>query len=80
MLTVMTDKKPTLEEAQFMVGGNVELITLDNGDQLLFNEEGKLIGGMEPNPEATALVGHWLMRGDFIVGPALLLKGEARWK
>ena len=74
MLTVMKNSPPTLEEAQEIVGGYVEMQTLPNGDQLLMDEDGKS-KGLRANPEATALLG-W----DTVVGPALLLKGKARWK
>jgi len=69
------DKRPTLSEAQKMVagGGLVELMTLANGDQLLFDEEGQL-KGLDLNLEASELA------GQPIVGSALLLQGSARWK
>ena len=61
----------------------VECITFPNGDLLLINEEGKLIG-LPLNPEATAL---WRAtfdndnfvtgRKDFVVGPAILIKKDA---
>ena len=41
-LTYFTDEKPSLEEAQKLVGGLVQLIELRNGDQMLVNEEGLL--------------------------------------
>jgi hypothetical protein len=63
---------PTLKEAQEAVGGLVELLNLPNGDQLLVNEEG-LIYELALNPLASKYAGR------YIVGPALLLKGEARW-
>ena len=75
--------EPTLKEAQEFVGGYVEGITFPNGDYLIINEEGKLIG-LPLNPEATAL---WRAtfdndnyvtgRKDFVVGPAILIKKEA---
>ena len=46
--------EPTLKEAQEFVGGYVEGISFPNGDYLIINEEGKLIG-LPLNPEATAL-------------------------
>ena len=51
-----TKDEPTLKEAQDFVGGYVEGITFPNGDYLIVNEEGKLMG-LPLNPEATAL---WL--------------------
>ena len=74
---------PTLKEAQDFVGGMVECITWPNGDLLIINEEGKLMG-LPLNPEATAL---WRMtfdndnyitgRKDFVVGPAIYIKKRA---
>ncbi len=75
--------EPTLKEAQEFVGGYVEGISFPNGDYLIINEEGKLIG-LPLNPEATAL---WRAtfdndnyitgRKDFVVGPAILVKKQA---
>jgi hypothetical protein len=68
------DTPPTLQEVQRLVagGGLVELMTLANGDQLLFDEEGQL-KGLELNLEASELA------GQPIVGDALVLQGGARW-
>lgn len=71
-LVTLDDKKPTLKEAQKIVGGYVEMVSLSNGDQLLVDEDG-LSKNLPINPDATALV------GGLIVGPALLLRGTARW-
>ena len=75
--------EPTLKEAQEFVGGYVEGISFPNGDYLIINEEGKLIG-LPLNPEATAL---WRAtfdndnyitgRKDFVVGNAILIKKDA---
>ena len=85
MFKIIDDVKnePTLKEAQKFVGGYGEGITFPNGDYLIINEEGKLIG-LPLNPEATAL---WRMtfdndnfitgRNDFVVGPAILIKKQA---
>ena len=82
---IIDDEKntPTLKSAQDFVGGTVECITFPNGDVLIINEEGKLIG-LPLNPEATLL---WRMtfdndnyvtgRKDFVVGPALYIKKHA---
>ena len=76
---IIDDEKntPSLKEAQDFVGGMVECITFPNGDVLIINEEGKLIG-LPLNPEATLL---WKMtfdndnyvtgRKDIVVGPAI---------
>ena len=82
---IIEDSKdePSLKEAQEFVGGYVEGITFPNGDYLIINEEGKLIG-LPLNPEATTL---WRAtfdndnyitgRNDFVVGPAILIKKQA---
>ena len=82
---IIDDEKntPTLKEAQDFVGGYVECITFPNGDLLIVNEEGKLMG-LPLNPEATML---WRItfdndnyvtgRKDFVVGPAIYIKKHA---
>ena len=82
---IIDDEKntPSLKEAQDFVGGMVECITWPNGDLLIVNEEGKLIG-LPLNPEATLL---WKMtfdndnyvtgRKDVVVGPAIYIKKHA---
>jgi hypothetical protein len=82
---IIEDSKdePTLKAAQEFVGGYVEGIQFPNGDYLIINEEGKLMG-LPLNPEATAL---WRAtfdndnfitgRNDFVVGPAILIKKSA---
>ena len=86
---IIEDKKdePQYKEVSKFVGGMVECITFPNGDLLLINEEGKLIG-LPLNPEATLL---WRLtfdndnfitgRKDFVAGPAILIKQKAlkRW-
>ena len=82
---IIKDSKdePNLKEAQEFVGGYVEGITFPNGDYLIINEEGKLMG-LPLNEEATKL---WKAtfdndnyvtgRKDFVVGPAILIKKDA---
>ena len=82
---IIENKKdePDYKKVSEFVGGMVECITFPNGDLLLINEEGKLIG-LPLNPEATAL---WRAtfdndnfvtgRKDFVVGPAILIKKDA---
>ena len=86
---IIEDSKdePTLESAQEFVGGYVEGIPFPNGDYLIVNEEGKLMG-LEVNEKATKL---WrdtfdndnfiTGRKDFVAGPAILIKQKAlkRW-
>ena len=82
---VITDKKdePNYKAVSKFVGGMVECVQLPNGDLLLLNEEGKLMG-LPLNPEATTL---WRMTftkdkyatgyDDFVVGPVIYIKKKA---
>jgi len=75
--------EPTLKAAQDFVGGYVQGITFPNGDYLIINEEGKLMG-LPLNKKASKL---WKAtfdndnyitgRDDFVVGPAILIKKAA---
>ena len=82
-----TKDEPTLESAQEFVGGYVEGITFPNGDYLIVNEEGKLMG-LSLNPEGTALWRSTFTKDkyafgydDWVCGPAILIKHKAlkRW-
>lgn len=73
--------KPTLEEAQAFVGGLVQLVEVrvrlgrdaaPQNAQILIDEEG-LLKGYFLNPTASRIA------GCPIVGPALLLIGDAQW-
>jgi len=67
------DKEPpTLEEAQELVGGMVELVMLSDGDQMLVNEEG-LLYGLPYNQMASEVANR------HIVGNALILRGKSKW-
>ena len=72
--------KPSLKDAQELVGGLVELITLRNGDQMLFNENG-IMEDLEINEYATHIAmtqsNAFIMDG--IRGDVLILKGKAKW-
>ena len=86
---IITDVKdePDLKAAQEFVGGYVEGISFPNGDYLIINEEGKLIG-LPINEEASQL---WkdtfdnddyiTGRDDWVAGNAILIKKQAlkRW-
>jgi hypothetical protein len=74
MITVFEDNQPTLEEAQKIVGGLVEMVHSPSEPdwQILVNEEG-LLRDLPFNKEATELC------GTGIVGPAIVLKGDAKW-
>ena len=82
---IITDKKdePKYPEVKEFVGGMVEAVTFPNGDLLLLNEEGKLMG-LPLNPEATALwrkhftkETHLFGYDDFVVGPAIVIAKDA---
>ena len=86
---IITDQKdePDLKTAQSFVGGMVQGIEFPNGDYLIMNEEGKLMG-LPLNPEATTLWRATFTKDkylfgydDFVVGPAILIKKDAlkRW-
>lgn len=72
MLTTITDKRPTLKEAQDIVGGYVEMVIDNDKMQLMVDEEG-LLKNLPFNPEASK------MADRHIVGNALVLKGSAMW-
>jgi len=72
MLTTITDKRPTLKEAQDIVGGYVEMVIDTDLMQLMVDEEG-LLKNLPFNPEASK------MADRHIVGSALILKGAAMW-
>ena len=72
LLLTIEDKPPTLEAAQAFVGGYVQMINLEDGSQLLVNEEG-LLKELFCNYPASILA------GQFLVGNAIRLKGTARW-
>ena len=86
---IIEDSKdePTLESAQEFVGGYVEGIPFPNGDYLIVNEEGKLMG-LEVNEKATKLWrdtfdndNYITGRKDWVAGNAILIKKDAlkRW-
>lgn len=74
MLHFFKEKPPTLEEAQAIVGGLVEMVPLMNPEnmQLLINEEG-LMHDLPVNTQASMIAGQRL------VGPAIVLEGDAMW-
>jgi len=82
---IIEDNKdePNLKTAQDFVGGYVECITFPNGDVLIVNEEGKLMG-LPLNPEGTALWRATFTKDkyafgydDWVSGPAILIKQKA---
>ena len=79
--------EPTLKSAQEFVGGYVEGISFPNGDYMIINEEGKLIG-LPINEEASQLWkdtfdndNYITGRDDWVAGNAILIKKQAlkRW-
>ena len=84
-LKIINDVKdePSLKEAQAFVGGYVEGISFPNGDYLIINEEGKIIG-LPLNEQASKLWkdtfdndNYMTGRDDFVVGNAILIKKDA---
>jgi len=54
MLTYIDSHEPTLEELQKLVGGYIEVFTMNNGDNLIWNEEG-MLQNLPINDEATQM-------------------------
>ena len=54
MLKIIDDYEPSEEILQEMVGGNIEIITLNNGDILVINRDGKRMN-LNYNSEATQI-------------------------
>jgi|TARA_A100001515_G_scaffold137731_1_gene130611 hypothetical protein len=65
------EEEVTLEQAQKLVGGYVQMIDR-GGIQFLFNEDG-LMRGLPVNTEASQLL------ETQIVGDVVVLEGESRW-
>lgn len=65
----------SLEELQEIVGGHIEILSLNDEEIMVLNEEGKILG-LDLNDNATAIIseaGYW---DDFIVGDVLVCKNE----
>ena len=82
---IITDKKdePDYKAVSKFVGGMVEAVTFPNGDLLLLNEEGKLMG-LPLNEEATSLwrthftkETHVFGYDDYVVGPVIVITKNA---
>ena len=77
---IIYNRTPTLTDAQQLVGGYVETRELENGDLMVFNEDGKL-KGMDLNVTASVhltFAHPETTYRDVIVGPAGLIKKELR--
>ena len=79
--------EPDLKQAQEFVGGMVQGIEFPNGDYMIMNEEGKLLG-LPVNEEATKVWRSTFTKDkylfgyeDWVSGPAILIKHKAlkRW-
>jgi len=77
MITIFDKKEPTLDQAQKLVRGFVEALTVGDGDKLIFNEEGKL-KNLPINEEATKLFTDVYGDVDVIYGNAVLIKKAIR--
>ena len=74
MLKVIDDYTPSLEKLQKMVGRNIQIITLKNGDSLVFNESGSM-RNRKHNDEATKIYQkNGGIKGMDIVGMAVVVK------
>ena len=74
IIKIIDDYKTSLEKLQEMVGGNIEIITLKNGDILVINRDGKRMN-LNYNSEATQIYQENSgMRDMDIVGIAVLVK------
>lgn len=65
----------SLEELQEIVGGHIEILSLNDEEIMVLNEEGKILG-LDLNDNATAIIseaGYW---DDFIVGDVLVCKND----
>ncbi len=71
-VTYLYETPPTLEEAQKIVGGYVEMIYLPDGRQMLVDEDG-LSKYLARNLLASVVAGRP------IVGRALILSDTAKW-
>lgn len=67
------DHRPTLLEAQQIVGGYIELVKVEKGRTLVVDEEGKL-KNKPTNKTVTSRYGSSIY-GDYIVGDVIVLEG-----
>jgi len=73
------DIKPTLEQLQKMVGGYIEVVYAENGDQIILDEEGR-IKRKPINKKASEywLGDDWDNDDSNILGDVVILSGKAR--
>ena len=74
MIKIIDDYKPSLEKLQEMVGGNIEVLTLNNGDTLVTNQDGRMMN-LNYNSETTKIFQeNTSVKGIDIVGQAVVVK------
>ena len=74
MLKVIDDYPPSLNKLQKMVGSDIQVITLKNGDFLVFNKMGRM-KNFKKNFEATKIYHkNGGIKGMNIVGMAVVVK------
>ena len=75
MLKVIDDYPPSLEKLQKIVGSNIQIITLKNGDSLVINHIGSM-RNRKHNDEATKIYqkNGGVKKGMVIVGMAVVVK------
>ena len=74
MLKVIDDYPPSLNKLQKMVGSDIQVITLKNGDFLVFNKKGRM-KNLKKNFEATKIYHkNGGIKGMNIVGMAVVVK------
>ena len=75
------EHQPTLKQMQDFVGGYIQIIENEAGDQFVIDEEGRL-KGKPINPDASEmwLGPDWSPDGHFhnLVGDVMVLQGEAK--
>ena len=74
MLKVIDDYPPSLNKLQKMVGSDIQVITLKNGDFLVFNKKSRM-KNLKKNFEATKIYHkNGGIKGMNIVGMAVVVK------
>jgi len=74
VLKVIDDYPPSLNKLQKMVGSDIQVITLKNGDSLVFNKKGRM-KNLKKNFEATKIYHkNGGIKGMNIVGMAVVVK------
>lgn len=74
------DVEPGLRELQGIVGGHIEIIHLNNGEQMICNEDGMALD-LPQNPKALAYAWNAGTRANIshgIRGNVAILRGKAR--